>query len=462
MKKNAVIYGSLSADGLIENAIRHLSEIILDYTGEYPICLPDDSHEAAKEARKIYIGSAATTDASTLSRPEEYRITVENDTVRIEGGDSAGVLYGCIDFYNKYLSSIEWSGRSDPYIKNPFDGALPDFSLTSAPSIKRRGLWTWGHVIYDWRGYIDHMMLLKMNTLIMWNEFIPLNAEEIINYAHRAGIKVYFGFPWGWSTDCKKIDLDSLDALSDQVVEYYEKNYASSGCDGIYFQSFTELSSDSIDGVSIAEAVTGFVNNTAAKIFDRYPELDLQFGLHASSVKSRLDCISRVDDRITIVWEDCGAFPYNYLPNEISDFEETQDFVHKITTLRGERERFGSVLKGLTKLDWRYFEYPTGPYYIGVCSERKIKELMDRKKDVWRMLEAHWLANAGYAYDMVKTIAADTNGDCCITALVEDGLFERKIHFPVALLSEMLWDTEGETPALVAAVALRDYITFEK
>ena len=371
------------------------------------------------------------------------------------------MLYGCIDFYNKYLSKIEWTDKSQPYIQNPFEKELPDFSLTSAPAIKQRGLWTWGHVIYDWRGYIDNMMLLKMNTLIMWNEFPPVNAAEVIDYAHRAGIKVYFGFPWGWTTNCKNIDLNALDALSDSVIDYYEKNYARIGCDGIYFQSFTELSVDSIGGVSIAEAVTDFVNKTAAKVFEKYPHLDLQFGLHASSVKTRLEAISRVDERITIVWEDCGAFPYNYLPNAVDDFDETLDLTNRITTLRGENESFGAVLKGLTKLDWAEFKYPTGPYYIGVCSERKAKERIERKKDIWRFLEAYWLTNADHAYRTVKAIAADTKGNCCLTALVEDGMFERKLHYPVALLAEMLWDAGKETGELINSVALRDYITFE-
>ena len=461
MNKTAIIYGALTKSGLSENAVRRLSEIILDYTGEYPICFPDDTPEAAQNARKVYIGSAAKTDLPPLTSPESYRITVKNDTVYIEGGDEAGLLYGCIDFYNKYLSKIELTGKSDPYIKNPFESPLPDFSLTSSPSIKRRGLWTWGHVIYDWRGYIDHMMLLKMNTLIMWNEFLPLNAAEIIDYAHRAGIKVYFGFPWGWTTDCRNIDFDAMDKLSDSVIEYYRNNYAESGCDGIYFQSFTELSVDNIGGVSVAEAVTDFVNKTAAKIFDLCPTLDLQFGLHASSVKTRLDCIARGDKRITIVWEDCGAFPYNYLPYEIKNIDETVDFTHRIATLRGKDERFGAVLKGLTKLDWKEFEYPKGPYYIGVCSEKKARERAERKKDIWRLLEAYWLTNADCAYRTVKAIADDTNGDCCLTALVEDGMFERKLHYPVALLAEMLWDTSAETKDLINSVALRDHITFE-
>ena len=466
MKKNAIIYGSLTGSGIIENAVRRLSEILLDYTGEFPMCFADDTPAECAEARLFYIGTAATNPAIS-SRPESpkksegYLITVENDTVTVQGFDEAGVLYGCIDLYDKYLSKIEWTGQSDPYIKNPLDLPLPDLCLASSPGIRRRGLWTWGHVIYDWRGYIDNMMRLKMNTLIMWNEFPPLNSREIIDYAHRAGIRIYFGFPWGWGVDCKKADMQALDALSESVVQYYENNYASIGCDGIYFQSFTELNEDRIGGVLIAEAVTDFVNKTAARIFEKHPDLDLQFGLHASSVKNKLEYIAHTDPRITIVWEDCGAFPYNYLPNKVADIDSTIDFTEKITNLRGNDEHFGAVLKGLTKLDWKEFEYPKGPYYIGVCSEKKAAERIARKKDIWRFLEAYWLANADLAHRTVSTICRETNGDCCLTALVEDGMFERRIHYPVALLAEMLWDPFCDTRELVSRVALRDYITFE-
>ena len=466
MKKNVIIYGRLSESGLIENAIRRLSEVILDYTGEFPACFSDSVPGTLADARRFYIGTSASNAAIKagepgLTKPEEYRITVKDDNVTVEGFDEAGVLYGCIDFYDKYLSRIEWTGKSDPYIKNPFESVLPDATFTSSPGILRRGLWTWGHVIYDWRGYIDNMMRLKMNTLIMWNEFVPLNADEIIGYAHRAGIKVYFGFPWGWGLDCKKADLAALDSLSDEVVEYYKKNYADLGCDGIYFQSFTELDDERIGGVLVAEAVTDFVNKTAAKIFGIDPELDLQFGLHATSVKSKTEYIARTDPRITIVWEDCGSFPYNYLPNALSDFDETQRLTERICKLRGEGERFGAVLKGLTKLDWKAFEYPKGPYCIGVCSEKKAAERIARKKDIWRMLEAYWISNADYAHKMVKTISDFTGGNCCVTALVEDGMFERRLHYPVALLAEMLWDPSADTRELVSSVALRDYITFE-
>jgi len=149
------------------------------------------------------------------------------------------------------------------------------------------------------------------------------------------------------------------------------------------------------------------------------------------------------------------------MPNAVGDFDQTVELTKKICALRGEDESFGAVLKGLTKLDWYKFEHPTGPYYIGVCSERKAAERIARKKDIWRFLEAYWLANADYANRMVRVIKESTDGNCCLTALVEDGMFEKRIHYPVALLAEMLWNTEADTNELISSVALRDYITFE-
>lgn len=44
------------------------------------------------------------------------------------------------------------------------ESPLPDFELNSRPAVKNRGIWTWGHVIYDYRSFIDNMVMLKLNT----------------------------------------------------------------------------------------------------------------------------------------------------------------------------------------------------------------------------------------------------------------------------------------------------------
>jgi len=43
---------------------------------------------------------------------------------------------------------------------------------------------------------------------------------------------------------------------------------------------------------------------------------------------------------------------------------------------------------------------------------------------------------------------------------VEDGMFEEDIMYPIALYSEMLWNTEGNLAELQATVALRSYVEF--
>lgn len=44
------------------------------------------------------------------------------------------------------------------------ESPLPDFELNSRPAVKNRGIWTWGHVIYDYRSFIDNMVMLKLST----------------------------------------------------------------------------------------------------------------------------------------------------------------------------------------------------------------------------------------------------------------------------------------------------------
>ena len=51
-------------------------------------------------------------------------------------------------------------------------------------------------------------------------------------------------------------------------------------------------------------------------------------------------------------------------------------------------------------------------------------------------------------------------GDLYITALVEDGMFEDSIMYPVALYSEMLWNTDANLKELQSNVALRSYVEF--
>ena len=464
MKKNVILYGNTDS-GIQKKALEILTECLLDQTMEYPVCLPADTDADLTDCRLFCIGTRennarlrARTDAP-LTEPQQYRITAENDAVYIEGADEQGVLWGCVDFGNKYVLRFTYTHESGRYYRNIFEGTLPDYTLTASPSVRNRGIWTWGHVIYDWRGFLDSLVRLKMNTLTIWNDYPPVNARQIVEQAHQWGIRVIWGYAWFWDTRCDLIDIEKAYASGDEILAQYERDYRDLGGDGIYFQSFTELNRETIGGVLIAEAVTEFVNRTAAKFYEKYPDLELQFGLHANSVSQKLEYIRRVDPRIRIVWENCGAFPFAYIPREVDNFDATCDFVKKITHLRP-GERFGAVTKGFTKLNWSEFEHPTGPMNIGVSSSRMQQNRMERKRPIWRYIQAHWLSHADYAYDMIRLLAEETGGAGDVSALVEDGMLETRIPYAVALYAEMLWDCGADLRTLMSDVALRDTAEF--
>lgn len=465
MKKIAIVYGDISAP-VQKKALSHLSSVILEQTMQYPSCISYFDLGDTSDTFCIYIGTKKTNpyiannSKTKLSCSEEYSISVSGDTAIIEGFDDAGVLYGCVDFYNKYIVTTVNTNISQNSLHDVFGGDnLPAFEYISAPSVANRGIWTWGHVIYNFKGFIDNMMRLKMNTLIVWNDFVPVNAKEMIDYAHSCNVKVIWGFSWLWDTNCSLVDFDKLEEGTDEVLAKFEKEYLPLGVDGIYFQSFTELNVDKIGDVLVAEAVTDFVNKTAAKFFDKFGEMELQFGIHATSVSQKLEYIRKTDPRIRLYWEDCGSFPFAYIPSQIENFENTCEFVSQITNLR-ENECFGAVTKGFVCLDWSEFKHLPGSFCIDNCSKAVIKNRVDRKNNFWRHTQAYWLANADKAYSMVKQMQNNLQGDLYITALVEDGMFEENVMFPVALYSEMLWDTNSDLRELMSSVALRSYVVF--
>ena len=466
MKKFIIIYPR-NLNELCKRSLEVLSSTLLDYTGEYPVCVSDDHAENLPDLYRIFIGTKennayiAENSKAVLASAEEYYIRAEDDAVIIEGYDDAGALYGALDFYDLYILPNEYPGDPDRYRINFFEkDQLPSFEFRSKPSVAERGLWTWGHVIYDYKGYLDNMMKLKMNRVIIWNDFLPINAREITEYAHERNIKVIWGFSWLWDTDCAKFDMTALHGESVKVFEKFEKEFGNTEIDGIYFQTFTELNREYIGGTLIAEAAANFVNRTAKLFYEKYPNIELEFGLHANSVKNRLEFIKAVDPRIRIVWENCGSFPFSYLPDDIKDFDETLRFVRKIASLRGENERFGVVTKGLVKLDWEAFEHCAGAQYIGISTKRMKHDRIDRKAPIWKYIQANWIAHADKALEAVRTMRDCKKENLSIYALVEDGMFEENLMWPVALYAQMLWNCEEALPSLLSRTALRSDTVF--
>lgn len=256
------------------------------------------------------------------------------------------------------------------------------------------------------------------------------------------------GFAWGWSTDCLDTDISNLDKMADESAAKYENDYAHLDGDGIYFQTFTETEKETIGGKLIADAAVEMVNKAAAKILDKHPDLKIQFGLHATSVHDKLEYIKNVDERVTILWEDCGTFPYTYIPKMQGDFDETLAFTQKIKNLRS--GSFGTLFKGMSVLDWGTFKHQPGTHIIGEHSKKKIADKLGEKRKYWKYLQAYWLSNAQYVKKVVKILDSST----LVSALVEDGVFDEKVWFPVAVYSEILWNPNRSIEEIMTEKAL--------
>ncbi len=354
------------------------------------------------------------------------------------------VFYAAVDFIDDYFVKAAHVRSNIYYHDELFNFKLKDYYVASAPAIKNRNIFTWATPICDWRGYIDNAARLKFTEIILWNDYVPLNAKEVVDYAHEYGIHIIWGFAWGWSRNCKDVDFDNLAELTRQIIKTYEEEYLPTNADGIYFQSFTEMEDEYIGDKLVAEVVTEFVNKTAEKILEKHPGLLLQFGLHATSVNKRLEYIQKVDSRVDIIWEDCGAFPYSYSPNMSTkeEFENTVKFTEKMLTLR-ENARDGVLYKGHLTLDWEgdHFVHQSGPYVMGMENEKTIKNDRAMERAMWKDFQANWILNGKFAYDMTRCIMNCGNKK---TSIGVAGNLANGIWFPAALLSQILWECDKE------------------
>ena len=433
----------------LQFGMESLSAAIREYTNYWPHIGEEDARFSGIRLRK-----AAPQDGVPAGG---YRIRVheprdDRQLAEILGADETAIMHGCMDFCEGYLASARLSRRPhNPYYLNRLftEAPLPPADYVSFPRIQRRGLWTWGMAIYDWRGYLENMARLKLNEVIIWNDFAPVNGREIVEYAHGLGIRVIWGYAWGWDTTMR---LDVSDKASFAIIDKYEREYAPLGGDGIYFQSFTETSQETLDGKLIAQAVVEFVNRTAGRLLERHPGLRLQFGLHAESVRNRLEHIARVDPGVEIIWENCGGFPYASSPSDIGDQEETRAFTERLLSLRPGAGT-GAVFKSMIQLDWSRFQHQTGPALLGCGGKTLTGSRLSEVREIWRWIAAEWLDHGEMCLNAARQYAANANTS--VYNLVEDGLFEREIPLPAALYAGILWDPDRSWKEILSETLLR-------
>lgn len=371
--------------------------------------------------------------------------------VLIAGDTAEAVLWGVIDFIDDGVPAIAPRSGGVPYENYIFDAPrLAKYESKRAPKGDIRSVFIWGHQINDFRDFFENLARLRFNEIIIWNDYTPINAEEVVDYAHSWGLSVIWGFAWGWSTNCGNADLSNIDKLSDEIFENWKTQWKPLSGDGIYFQSFTELSQETINGLSIAESVVKLVNKTCARILEDDPTLRIQFGLHADSVLSNIDVINKTDKRIEILWENCGGFPYYYSGY---DFEKT--FANTETILAQDHD-IGMAFKKMAKLDWTRFNYQPGPFILGKCGKGVLKEDLATIDQIWRDVTPIWLNHGEKVYKIIKRIHERPGKKVSLNVV---GNLIGPIRFPLALVAELFWSTDEDYNQIVTRVCKRKIVT---
>lgn len=367
----------------------------------------------------------------------------------IAGSSPAQALYAASHFLEEYLPDARQNSEHHPYFLPLFSRRMPEYRKVMRPAFAERGIWTWGHCIYDYQRFAKNMARLGLNAITIWNDYAPINLRQVVEHFHSYGIRVYLGYAWGWEQELDISSEADLERIKTSALSTYEKSYANAGADGLYFQSFTETAEEYLNGLPIAETVVDWVNRVGGAMLERWPELDIRFGLHATSVKNRMEAIARVDPRISIHWEDCGAFPYAYFSRAAEGAEEMLAFTDRMASLR-EEGGYGVVLKGQVCLDWSVFENQKGPFLLGCESERKIEARRAKAAAQWHDVQGYWLQNFGQFRETLRHLPG-----AAVYALVEDALLEAACWYPVALYAEALWQTDASDAELLCRVARR-------
>ncbi|HHV54931.1 MAG TPA: hypothetical protein GXX55_05755 [Firmicutes bacterium] len=398
-------------------------------------------------------------------KPERYHLRVVPNGrvpgrhfVIIAGSNPNGLLYGIRDLEHYVLHRSSTGSACQENVIPSFERQLSQVDMKGGPAIDYRGLWTWGHVVYDYKRYLDNMSRWKMNMVVIWNDHAPVNAREVVEYAHERGIKVIWGYSWGWGERVDPNRPEELQIWTQRAIEKYEREYQDTGCDGIYFQTFTETNDLELNGRPIAELAVEWVNTISRKLFERHPELIIQFGLHATSIRENYSALAGVDERVSIVWEDIGiprpAFPFSYEPEELEYFDSAVNYTSRIARLRGAEERVGIVVKSMTNLDWSRFEHQPRSFVMGEWDPGFVSHRAQQKIGRWRRVESEWRKNLGRVLETVRALADARPRRSTVLGLVEDGLWEEKMWLPVVLLAEASWGPHTEPQQLLEKVCM--------
>ena len=374
----------------------------------------------------------------------------------IAGADAAGAYYGAQELLASF--SDNWVPFDKPVRRRASLAVLPDRVAVEAPAVRERGIWTWGFVIHDYRRFLDNMARLKLNMLTVWNSEAPLNLPEIAAYAHQRGIKIIAGFNWGWGHQRDLTLAEDRAFIKALALETYRKEYARQPIDGIYFQTLTEHHDQVLGGRTVASWCSELVNDIARELYALKPDLSIQFGLHATSIREHYTDLAGLDPRMILTWEDAGALPFCYSPDPAfgDGYEATLAYARQLAAFRPGTP-FAIVPKGWMSLRWDDEFAKHGPFLLGERDPAFLRERLEARQGEWNSINSAWLRHYPLAARFYREALA-VNPNMLATGLVEDGMLDGRIQPSVSLFAEMLWNPRQDDSDLLTR-ALRPYVT---
>ena len=382
------------------------------------------------------------------------------NVVLLAGDTPEAVLWATFDFLDVVAPTLEGvpvqpSGEKISSQHGRYAGMffraekIPAYECRRQPQTPVRSIFSWGHVVDDYRATFREMARARFNRAILWNDQLVVNARDVVACAHSWGVKVYWGFSWGWTLSGKEGKGLDFGKLADDIVAEWRRKWKPMGGDGIYFQSFTETSNREIGGRSIPEAVTELVNAVAARIRAEAPGIDIVFGLHSNSMKRERaeEAIAKVDPSLEILWENCGGFPFWETDGKVMPPDEA--FCDRILALN---PSVGLAWKAQLRMDWKNYVPPAGPFMLGCAGKR----LLARDRDVTMPRQASfdedWILNGKRAHDLVRHIRAGKHQPREFNAVAE---YNPPYSFATYCQAELFWNSDDEWEEIAKRARMR-------
>lgn len=455
IKDNQVlVFGPTSETGIEAYSVKEVERVFREYFG-VKASIVDSKKPILPKGNTIIIGTEQNNPhiarlvkegfVNPELRKEGYSIKCaphpKNPKVWllvIAGADNRGALYGLRDIEHFELERFAYAGEkleAEPFARSDY------------PRIEHRGHWVWGVNMPDKKAWLDNMSKWKLNELIHWDNYPPEKAKEYVDYAHERGIRVNWGFGWGWNPDWnftvpKEFDRGvgkgvlmcgsdefNMSFFKKEILRKIRDEYAPSGCDGIYFQSFTETPKcecDQCKNKTMGKIMLDFVNPLIDAIKKEFPDLWISCGIHANF--GIYDELKDLDPRCNIYWENC--------PSGVS--------------VRGENEDFGYINKSLPYAHGFSKTCQADPEY----TEASLQEWMDSN--------VHRYAIKGDIttyYDYMEGLQEWARGllgkplaEKHASTVADHSVFSRRTPYMHVALAEAMWNPNLNTQKTVDGI----------